>query len=249
MHKKDFKRLTKKTKVNKKKKTLKNSTKPSRSGRFEGRPAETGWRISKAVFLFQVKNRKGFWSATPQCRLHQQSTFLRLAVDKTQGTPKDSTILFPINNNVFLGFNFYNPKVRIMWRFYFAFRKKKSKPSSRFKRIFRRLVYNWLNHNCYTHVCMYFFLRSLQNVLTEKKMLNLFLIQKQMDAHIHLYRQFVRLTQLDPISQLLDVYQNAYQMENGVLNCQLVKKIGVIQYSRNGAVARTDLKKNHNLIG
>jgi hypothetical protein len=42
MHKKDFKRLTKKTKQ--KKKTLKNLTKPSRSGRPEGRPAETGIR-------------------------------------------------------------------------------------------------------------------------------------------------------------------------------------------------------------
>ena len=40
MHKKDFERLTKKNKI--KKKTLKNSTKPSRSGRPEGRPAETG---------------------------------------------------------------------------------------------------------------------------------------------------------------------------------------------------------------
>ena len=38
MHKKDFKRLTKKQN---KKKTLKNSTKPSRSGRPEERLAET----------------------------------------------------------------------------------------------------------------------------------------------------------------------------------------------------------------
>ena len=36
MHKKDFKRLTKKTKQEKK--TLKNSTKPSRSVRCEARP-------------------------------------------------------------------------------------------------------------------------------------------------------------------------------------------------------------------
>ena len=47
-------------------------------------------------------------SAITTRRLHQQSTFLRLAVDKTQVTLKDSTILSPINNNVFLGFNFYN---------------------------------------------------------------------------------------------------------------------------------------------
>ena len=40
IHKKDFKRLTKRTKQ--KKKTLKNSTKPSRSGGPKGWPAENG---------------------------------------------------------------------------------------------------------------------------------------------------------------------------------------------------------------
>ena len=40
MHQNDFKRLTKKTKQ--KKKTLKNSTEPSRSGCPEGQLAETG---------------------------------------------------------------------------------------------------------------------------------------------------------------------------------------------------------------
>jgi hypothetical protein len=53
MHKKDFKRLTKKTKQ--KKKTLKNSTKPSRSGRPEGRPAEAGKLYLRQCF---EKNNK-----------------------------------------------------------------------------------------------------------------------------------------------------------------------------------------------
>jgi len=42
MHKKDFKRLVPKKKTTKN--TLKISTKPSRSGRPEGRPAETGMK-------------------------------------------------------------------------------------------------------------------------------------------------------------------------------------------------------------
>ena len=51
MHKKYFKRLVPKKKKTRKK-TLKISTKPSRSGRPEGRPAETGESISNLLNNF-----------------------------------------------------------------------------------------------------------------------------------------------------------------------------------------------------
>ena len=55
MHKKDFKRLVPKKKTTKK--TLKISTKPSRSGRPEGRPAETGIKLGNTTLSREDRSK------------------------------------------------------------------------------------------------------------------------------------------------------------------------------------------------